>query len=320
MSAAGQPDDLDLVTRAILAEAGNQGPVGQAAVAAVIRNRVQKRKMSPGDVVLEHNQFEPFNASNVGGRNDPMRFDPQSPEYQRARQIAQGVFSGEFPDFSDGATHFANVSTVQQRNGGGIGNHGWINPKNQTARIGAHTFFAPEGRVQGYNTEMTLPTALTQDTGALAPIGGVGGGGAPNASMSTPVQMGQSGQQQNGMFSSMFQPPGAGTQTPRPSGGAMGGQQATPPILGRLLFGDQGLNGFLKNAIPTPMGGQGLVGGMVNGLKGAGGGAPMALPSAGAGMGMSAAPAMAQSAAPAAAAGAGGAGIGSFLSSLFAML
>ncbi len=85
--------------------------------------------------------------------------------------------------------------------------------------------------------------------------------------------------------------------------------------------GTQPLNGFLKNAIPTPMGGQGLVGGMVNGLKGAGGGAPMALPSAGAaGMGMGAAPAMAQSAAPAAAAGAGGAGIGSFLSSLFAML
>lgn len=251
MAVGAQPDDLDLVTRTILAEAGNQGPIGQAAVAAVIKNRVKQRGLSPSDVVLQHNQFEPWNAG-PGGRNDPMRFDANSPEYRRAQEIARGVFSGQMPDFSGGATHFANVGTVRQRNNGTVGNHGWINPRNQTAQIGGHTFFAPEGKVQGFNQEMTLQDDPTKGIAPIAPI-------APTGGVMPPPQQSQPG----GMFSGLFGKTGSNVSSkleePKVS--------SPPPILGRMLFGDQGMSGFLNNAIPTPFGGKGILGGGVDGLK-----------------------------------------------------
>lgn len=318
-----QPDDLDLVTRTVLAEAGNQGPVGMAAVAAVIKNRMQQRKLSPSDVVLQHNQFEPWNANHIGGPNDPMRFSPEDPRYRQAQEITQRVMRGELSDPTRGATHFANVGTVRQRNGGTVGNHGWISPRNETARIGGHTFFAPEGRVMnGFNTEMASEFWRNPTGGGMPGLGGGvtgstgAGAGTPDVSASTPQMQPMGGA------------PRPGPQFPTSAGGAGGaGGGSNPPVLGRLLFGDGGLNGFLKTAIPTPFGGQGLVGGAMNGigsaLGGAGAsaaGAPMVLPGVASSM-ASAAPALA-SAAPAAAgaAGAGAAGLGSALASLLAFI
>lgn len=319
----GQPDDLDLLTRTILSEAGSQGPLGMAAVAAVVKNRMQKRGMSAGDVVLEQNQFEPFNGG-AGNPNDPMKWDANSPRYAQARKIAQGVMSGDLPDFSGGATHFANVATVRQRNGGGVGNHGWINDRNRTAQIGGHTFFAPEGRVDSNSMAQNFwrdPSGGNAAPG-MAPIGSIGSGaGAPSSDM--PAANAQPAAQ------SPATPPVSRPMTPPPTGAGSGmasgnsPAQPSPPILGRLLFGDQGMSGFLRNAIPTPANGQGMLGGMLQGL---GGGASGAGAAAGAGGPMAAlaqpaaaaAPAMASAAAPAAAGGASA--LGSMLSSLFALI
>lgn len=313
-----QPDDLDLVTRTILSEARNQGPIGQAAVAAVIKNRTIKRGMTPGDVVLERNQFEPWNKP--GGQNDPMNWDANSPEYARARQTALDVFGNRLADPTGGATHFANVPTVLGRNGGTVGNHGWINPANTTARIGGHTFFAPEGRVNGFNQEMTSkfwanPTG-DQSTQPVQPFGGVEGATGPTGLQNT-ANLPAAGAQASGQPPSPSNPSMAFTQGLAKGGSPQGSVQGNPPFLSRLLFGDNGpngLSGLLKQAIPTPGGGQGLLGGMFGGASGGAGAAPstpMALP------GLAGGPAIA----PAAAAAAPAAnGMGSFLSSIMAML
>jgi|GEM_PF-6949960 len=296
----GAPDDLDLVTRTVLAEAGNQGPIGQAAVAAVIRNRMQSRRMSAGDVVLERNQFEPWNP---GSGNDPMRLDANSPRYAQARNIVQSVFSGSTPDPTRGATHFANVSTVRQRNGGTVGNHRWINPANQTAQIGGHTFFAPEGRVTGQQRMDPMTAFQTNPAGggAIGPIGGVTGQ-QPSPVMAYAPQQGLTPSAPSTSGALAGAPMGAPFQMPQP-------QQARGPILGRMLFGDGGLPGFMNRAIPTPNEGRGLLGGLFGGNTGAMPQSPAApaanlFQGAGAGGG------------PAA----GGSALGSMLSALFALI
>jgi len=99
---AYSPEDLDYLVRTVYGEAANQGPVGQQAVAAVIRNRAMQGKQSFRDVVLAKNQFEPW-----GSRANELRgLDPNSPKYQRILQAVRPVVDGELPDPTNGATHF----------------------------------------------------------------------------------------------------------------------------------------------------------------------------------------------------------------------
>jgi len=322
------PDDLDLITRTVLSEAGNQGPLGMAAVANVIKNRMIKRRMSGSDVVLERDQFEPWTGGEAN-RNDPMKWSPDDPRYVQARRISQAVLSGGMPDATNGATHFANVATVRNRNGGTVGNHGWINPNNQTAQIGAHTFFAPEGRVN-FNSEMASPNWQGESTG-FQPFnpGGPGSAGAPGMTGPSTGKDATPGASMPAMSASPAGPGASGAPSTRNQMDpnqmmealrkTMGTQNS--PILGRMLFGDGGLPGMM-NKIPTPFGGNGLLGGLFGGSgAGAGAGAPMMLPGGpgAAAMGASsAAPALASAAAPTAAAGASG--LGSALASLFALI
>lgn len=136
------PTDLDLATRTVLAEAGNQGPAGQAAVAAVIRNRQLTGRWgdTASQVVRAQNQFEPWNP---GSGNNPRRFDPASPEYQRAATIVQGIYSGELPDPTGGATHFMAPSLQSAL---GRSTPSWARGT-PLATIGGHQFFAPDGQV-----------------------------------------------------------------------------------------------------------------------------------------------------------------------------
>jgi hypothetical protein len=155
------PIDKDMMVRAVLGEAANQSDLGKAAVAHVILNRVRSPKFAgdtPTDVILQKNQFEPFNPGPTRARI--MAIKPSDPAYQRAARIVDAVASGA-PDPTGGATNFANVQTVRDRNGGSVGNHTWINPANATATIGAHTFFAPAGRVASTEGE---PFAYAPDT------------------------------------------------------------------------------------------------------------------------------------------------------------
>lgn len=143
------PNDLDMVTRTIIGEAGNQSPVGQAAVAHVVLNRLNAGKYgdTASQVVLAPGQFEPWQK-----RTQELATIPRtSPEYQTALAIAKGVSSGDIPDPTQGATHFASVDTVKAR-----GNNkamGWINGMQNVTKIGSHTFGNADGPPMQFNQE-----------------------------------------------------------------------------------------------------------------------------------------------------------------------
>lgn len=140
------PYSLDLLVRTMYGEAAGEGPDGQAAVGHVILNRVKEGDRYGGpsvrDVVMAPKQFEPW--GNPAARKRMLALDPSSPKYQQLAQIAQGVASGEVPDPTGGATHFANEDIVKQRRGGGVAP--WMAKMADSARkIGNHTFYGGGG-------------------------------------------------------------------------------------------------------------------------------------------------------------------------------
>jgi len=137
-AAPGQPSERDLVIRTIAAETSGKSPQEAQAIAAVILNRAKTRGLSPADVVLERNQFEPWNAG-PGGRNDPMNIDPNSPRYQQASQALAAAVAGQDP--TGGATHF-----FAPRAQAALGRNAPAWAQGPGQQIGATAFYAPEGR------------------------------------------------------------------------------------------------------------------------------------------------------------------------------
>jgi conjugal transfer mating pair stabilization protein TraG len=135
--------DKDLMVRTILGEAAQEGPQGQAAVAHVILNRAAAGSYgkTPSDVVLAPNQFEPWSTRS----KELMAIKSTSPAYRETSDIVDMVNNGEVPDPTGGATHFLNPDIVRQRRDGSLPN--WA--QQPTAKIGGHTFYAPQGRVAG---------------------------------------------------------------------------------------------------------------------------------------------------------------------------
>lgn len=135
------PRDRDLVIRTIIGEAGNQGPQGQAAVANVILNRLAAGKYgkTASDVVLAPNQFEPWSTRS----KELLGYKSDSAAYKNVGDIVDMVASGDIPDQTSGATHFLNADIVRQRTGGSLPS--WA--AKPIAKIGEHTFFAPNGPV-----------------------------------------------------------------------------------------------------------------------------------------------------------------------------
>jgi hypothetical protein len=102
-----QPSDDELAIRTILSETsrnrrGEINPQEALGIGAVIANRAKQRGLSPSDVVLQTNQFEPWNKP--GGSNDPMKWSPESPQYQQAAELWARAKGGEDP--TGGASHF----------------------------------------------------------------------------------------------------------------------------------------------------------------------------------------------------------------------
>jgi hypothetical protein len=165
--------DADLLARTILGEAANQGDVGQAAVAHVVKNRLASGRYGKTleDVLFAPKQFEPWNTR----RNELMGYGDHTPGFGDAKVLARAVLDGRIEDPTDGATHFANVGTVQQR--GNTRALGWIDRmfQNGSARkIGAHTFGRADG--EGASGGGRAPSLRygTQTGGRNA--GGGGGG------------------------------------------------------------------------------------------------------------------------------------------------
>ena len=156
-SPAMAPKARDLAIRTIYGEAADEPDEGKAAVAAVIRNRVQSGRYGGKDVsgvVMAPNQFEPW--SRPDARNRMMSLKPDSPDYQRIGQIVDGVFGGQTPDPTNGATHFF---APEAQAALGRRPPSWA--KGDAQAIGRHTFYAPEGRALGYAPEERRTTDVS---------------------------------------------------------------------------------------------------------------------------------------------------------------
>jgi hypothetical protein len=137
--------DRDMLIRTVLGEAANQSDTGQEAVAEVVLNRLQSGRYGKSlqDVVLAPKQFEPWQTR----RNELMAISPDSSAYQRTAMLVDKVLRGEIADPTHGATHFANVGTVQAR--GNTSAMSWINDMIQNGsavQIGDHLFGSPNSQ------------------------------------------------------------------------------------------------------------------------------------------------------------------------------
>lgn len=132
----------DMAIRTIYGEAANEPDDGKAAVAAVIRNRVNAGNYGGKDVpsvVLAPNQFEPWNRPDARSRMAALKRD--DPAYQGIGSIVDQVFSGQMPDPTGGATHFFAPEAQAKL---GRPSPAWAAGA-PVAAIGGHRFYAPDG-------------------------------------------------------------------------------------------------------------------------------------------------------------------------------
>jgi hypothetical protein len=133
------PSDLDIMARTMIGE--DPTPDGQAAVAHVMLNRLQSGQYgdSMTGIALAPNQFEPW-SSRAG---ELVGISPASASYRRAYEIARSAYNGETPDETGGATHFINKK-LQTSMGRNVPSWAQGTP---IAQVGAHSYYAPQGRV-----------------------------------------------------------------------------------------------------------------------------------------------------------------------------
>ena len=145
-------DDRELLARILMAEAGNQGPIGMTAVGNVIMNRANTKGYGDGlrGVIMKPGQFSPMNsvtgyARGEQGKNiDSLR--PDETHYM----VADTLLSGNAGDLTGGATHFFNPD---------ISNPSWAEGKDFT-RIGDHVFGSADAGRGGPQTTTTTQGAL----------------------------------------------------------------------------------------------------------------------------------------------------------------
>ena len=98
--------DRDIAIKTMLGEAGGESDQGLAAVAHVLKNRSGDSRWggSIADVALAPKQFSTWNEG--AGGNNPGRYKPGTPAYERAGRIYDAVISGHHVDPTNGATHY----------------------------------------------------------------------------------------------------------------------------------------------------------------------------------------------------------------------
>jgi hypothetical protein len=131
------PRDRDAMIRTVLTEAASNDPMGWAAVASTIRNRLATGKFgdTPSAVVRAPGQFEVWQ----NGRAQAVT--PNHPNYEAAGRIVDAVAQG-LPDPTGGSTHFYSPSGQAA-----LGRNPPAWGRQPLTAIGGNTFFAPQGAV-----------------------------------------------------------------------------------------------------------------------------------------------------------------------------
>lgn len=156
-------DDRDAMIRTVIGEAGNQGPDGQTAVAAVIANRARQNGRPAREVVLERNQFEPW--GNAATAQRLMSVPADDPRYIQAAAAVDRAMAGDDP--TGGADHFFAPraqaalgrevpSWAQGRDPTVIGDHNFYNLGGSTEQ---HRQAAPQADLAGMSDEAILAAA-----------------------------------------------------------------------------------------------------------------------------------------------------------------
>lgn len=145
--------DADLLARTIIGEAASEPVEGQIAVANVVMNRLNSGRWGDAmdNVLFARHQFEPWTNPEVRRRLE--NIPTSSPQYQKARRIADAVISGQVPDITNGATHFANPDVVRKYARDGRASSStlqWVERvEREGMRIGRHVFGNPDGPSTG---------------------------------------------------------------------------------------------------------------------------------------------------------------------------
>lgn len=130
--------DIDTLTRTLYGEARGESRLGQVAVAWVIKNRVNPKRMrrrTVQRVCTEPWQFSCWN-ENDPNRNKLIALSQTDGEYRRLRQVAEDVLFIVIPDPTSGANHYLNEKFLRRLNA----LPSWFDVSKMTARIGDHTF------------------------------------------------------------------------------------------------------------------------------------------------------------------------------------
>lgn len=136
VSSAAKPtfsdSDRSALVDTIIAEAAGEGSDGMKAVAAVIKNRSDRRGKSPLDIVKEPDQFTGYAKPGEGAlkaMKDPVL-------RKEAEDALEGVFSGSIADPTGGADHY-HADYV---------NPSWASKMQETTKIGRHLFYTSGGQ------------------------------------------------------------------------------------------------------------------------------------------------------------------------------
>lgn len=148
MSAA----DRDLMIRTIYGEAGGEGAIGQAAVAEVIKNRVDAGTYggSVHDVITAPKQFSVWNPGDPAGAL-ANGLSSNSASYQKIAAIVDSVMAGKVADMTGGARNYYNPKMASPAWGDRLGQTGDVT-------IGNHRF------VGGASGGQPSPSGLADQT------------------------------------------------------------------------------------------------------------------------------------------------------------
>ena len=129
-------NELFLLAATVAMEAEGESYRGKLGVAFVIMNRVQQRKKSVSDVVLDPYDFSAWNTK--GGRQLALDNIGRVPWMEAEKAAASAYYRIE-KDPTHGATHYLNEILTLKLRGGSLPT--WLAAMKRTAKIDLHTFY-----------------------------------------------------------------------------------------------------------------------------------------------------------------------------------